>query len=230
MVKAATVITCVDEAEYLQRAIDSSLDQDTSFQHRVVVVQQGDNNQVGNIIHRNDVIHKQISMDNNVNRSRNLGRELADAEYVLYLDADDYSMPGRVQRSVELLEKGYDLLAQYRKSIRKENADGEIISQHKSREELTGQNRPKIDFAEASRLKKEHMTSTSSLAMRRESAVWNENVEYAQDYELMARLFSQDKDLKFVFEDLVTRTVRGESYGDRKEQKSSFRTIKQKYF
>lgn len=103
-----TIITAFNSAKYLREAIDSALcDRSPQVESDVmVVVDEGSTDSTADIVrsYGHQVRPLYISHVESVGAARNRGISAATAKYVALLDDDDLSLPGRVQRQVQLIE------------------------------------------------------------------------------------------------------------------------------
>ena len=203
--KAATIITCYNEVEYIERAIESCLNQKTSYEHEVIVIQQGDNPELREKISKYGVRHYQLPQGS-VSLSRNLGRKVSDADYLLYLDADDYSMPTRVQESVGLLKEGYDIVGQCSRSLRRIDDNSNVLKPFRELNEIKKVSPENSRPCDPETIKRYPIIYPSAIAMRRENAVWNERYFYCEDYEFLLRSYLNNLMIKPVCKDFTTKT------------------------
>jgi glycosyltransferase involved in cell wall biosynthesis len=225
--KATTVITCVDEVKHIEKAVNSCLNQETSFEHEVIVVQAGENDRLKQKI-PNEVKFERIPINTTVSESRNRGREISGADYVLFLDADDYSMPGRVQKSVELIEEGYDIVGQVNSSICLVNEKGEKTREFREKKALNRKRPKNYDPCDTSRIENYELMPPSSLCVRLEHAVFDPEENFTENYEFLLRSYTKGRRILPVCKDFVTR-LQGKHKDSRAEQARSIERIKRKY-
>ena len=113
----SVIITTYKRSDSLERAIDSVLNQDGSFE--VIVVDDNDENSEYRIINEQK-LSKYLSLDNfkyvkhikNMNgaAARNSGIDVACGKYITFLDDDDEFVDGRIAKVTEVLELGYDFV------------------------------------------------------------------------------------------------------------------------
>lgn len=105
--KACILINSFNYDYYLSEAIESSINQ--SFPEKdfeVIVVDDGSTDDTKNIVKKYKDKIKYIYKENGGQASAfNIGLEATDAEYVLFLDADDLCHPQRVEKIVSEFEK-----------------------------------------------------------------------------------------------------------------------------
>jgi glycosyltransferase involved in cell wall biosynthesis len=98
------IIPCFNADRWIQEAIDSCLQQ--TYPHiEVIVIDDGSTDHSLDIIKR---YGDRIRWESNLNRggcyARNRGFALSIGDYIQYLDADDYILPDKIAKQVEILE------------------------------------------------------------------------------------------------------------------------------
>ena len=92
---------------FLERAIKSVLYKNYSFQVEVIIINDGGNQkEFSDLIYLiNDKIIKSITIDNSGGpaRPRNIGLKLAKYKYLLFLDSDDFWLPGKLDLLYKIL-------------------------------------------------------------------------------------------------------------------------------
>lgn len=114
--KASIIITTYNRPEFLQRAIKSCLDQETSINYEIIVV---DDNGKGNELQKEtEQLVKSISdsivyviLETNMGAcvARNTGVDLAKGEFIFFLDDDDEFLLNKVEAQVIFLQKHTEL-------------------------------------------------------------------------------------------------------------------------
>lgn len=104
-VPAVTIVVPVfNQAQFIERAINSIITQDCVFDIKVIVIDDGSTDDVRNILKKYE---SQIYVESRPNcgqsASLNYGWSLSDSEFIGYLSADDMLLPGAVQKSVQAL-------------------------------------------------------------------------------------------------------------------------------
>ena len=108
----SVVIPTYNRAEDLQRALQSVVNQTYSNWEAIVV----DNNSIDStdevVMGFNDRRIKLLKIDNGgvIAASRNLGIRNSKADYVAFLDSDDWWSPNKLQRCMEIFSKGADVV------------------------------------------------------------------------------------------------------------------------
>lgn len=105
--KAITIVICSYNYErFLREAIDSALAQDPQLT-RVVVIDDGSTDGSRAIIASyGDRIVPVLKANGGQASSYNLGLEMAETEYILYLDSDDVLYDGAIAQVVDAFERG----------------------------------------------------------------------------------------------------------------------------
>ena len=105
--KVTVLMSVYNGEKYLKEAIDSILNQ-TFNDFEFLVVNDGSTDKTEDILQAYDDLRiKIINNGKNIGltKSLNKGLKLAKGEYIARMDADDISMPGRLEREVEFLDK-----------------------------------------------------------------------------------------------------------------------------
>lgn len=123
------IITTYKRADFLERAINSVLNQ-TYKDFELIVVDDNDSNteyrkSVEKIMKKysnnNKIIYIQHEKNKNGAAARNTGIKLAKGEYIAFLDDDDYFFKNRLERCVNTLEKYNEYNAVYTSAIKVRN-------------------------------------------------------------------------------------------------------------
>ena len=144
MPKASIIIPIYNVRSYVKKTIDSALNQ-SEEDIEVVLVDDGSTDGSGEVCDeyaetdtRVVVIHKK---NGGLSSARNAGTEAASAEYVLYLDGDDYLRQDAVERCLETMKQyPSDFIQFLYQEVREGNKPtqnipiGEIYQAHTSRE------------------------------------------------------------------------------------------------
>ncbi|SIT36561.1 Glycosyl transferase family 2 [Paraburkholderia piptadeniae] len=122
--KDITIVICSYNYErFLREAIDSALAQEPDRTH-VVVIDDGSTDGSRAIIESyGDRIASVMKENGGQASAYNLGLELADTEYILYLDSDDVLYEGAIARVLDAFESGQYAKVQFRLSV----IDGESV-------------------------------------------------------------------------------------------------------
>lgn len=106
---ASIIIPCRNHAEYLPAAIESALAQTVTCE--VTVIDDGSTDDTRGVIENyidTGVRAICFSASHGVAAARNRGIEYADAEYLMFLDADDTIEPAKVEKQIAMLEANPD--------------------------------------------------------------------------------------------------------------------------
>ena len=109
-VKFSIVVPVYNAEKYLQRCLDSLLTQDLDpAEYEVIAVNDGSQDTSEAILQRMAETHVQLKWvttpNQGVSEARNLGCNMANGRYLLFVDADDYIMPNTLIRMYEILEQ-----------------------------------------------------------------------------------------------------------------------------
>lgn len=114
MLKYSVVIPIYNVESYLGACIDSVLAQDAAADYEIILIDDGSPDGSGVICDRYAQEYPQIRVlhdtNHGVSHARNTGLEMAQGEYVLFLDADDLWEPGMFGAVEQLTEKKADLI------------------------------------------------------------------------------------------------------------------------
>ena len=105
--KVAVLMSVYNGEKYLHESIDSILTQ-TFKDFEFLIINDGSTDKTDQILNGyNDPRIKIINNGKNIGltKSLNKGLKLAKGEYIARMDADDISMPGRLERELEFLDK-----------------------------------------------------------------------------------------------------------------------------
>lgn len=132
--KASIIITTYNRPEFLKRAILSCISQKTSYKFGIIVVDDNGINtpsqiETASVVSEYDEV-KYLPLEKNSGAciARNEGAEVAEGEYLFFLDDDDEYLQNKLQIQIDFLEnnKDYDgSLAAFKRLDEKGN---EIIS------------------------------------------------------------------------------------------------------
>jgi len=182
--KVTFLMSVYNGEKYLQEAVDSILGQ-TFKDFEFLIINDGSTDKTGEILESyNDPRIKVINNEKNIGltKSLNKGLRLARGEYIARQDADDISMPERLEKEVEFLEQnrniglvGTDYLII--------NKKGEIVHNVKC---LKGSRELKAKLLEGNQF------AHGSVMLRRECidkvGSYREEFKFAQDYDFYLRI------------------------------------------
>ncbi len=101
----SVIIPAYNQAEYLERALDSIAAQTYEGPVEVLVVDDGSPDDSGDRARRHRLAPRVLHQENaGVAAARNLGISHADGEYLAFLDADDMWHPGKLEAQIRVLE------------------------------------------------------------------------------------------------------------------------------
>ena len=107
MSKVSVIMSVYNGEKYLKIAIESILNQ-TFENFEFIIINDGSTDKTEDILQAYDDLRiKIINNGKNIGltKSLNKGLKLAKGEYIARMDADDISMPGRLERELEFLDK-----------------------------------------------------------------------------------------------------------------------------
>lgn len=99
------VIPCYNDAQYVEQAVESALNQ-TYTNIEVIVVDDGSNQETKAVLKKlESKITKLITQENQgQSTARNIGIKEANGEYILVLDSDDYFEPTFCEKAIDVLK------------------------------------------------------------------------------------------------------------------------------
>ena len=104
------IVPAYNTEQYISRCVSSVLEQETKYRFRLIVVDDGSTDDTGAILDSFPgltVIHQE---NRGFSGARNRGLELADAEYLMFLDSDDVLCPGAIEALMSAArENGADI-------------------------------------------------------------------------------------------------------------------------
>ena len=113
MPKVSIVIPVYKVEKYINKCLDSLLEQ-TFKDFEIILVDDGSPDNSGSICEEYaknysfiQVIHQENS---GAGKARNAGIELAKGKYVTFTDADDWVAPEMLEKAIEVLDNGFDLV------------------------------------------------------------------------------------------------------------------------
>ena len=180
-----TVLMSVYNGEkYLREAIDSILGQ-TFKDFEFLILDDGSTDSSAEIIRSySDPRIRLIQNEKNIGltRSLNKGLKLANAQYIARMDADDISLPERLEKQTAFLFKnlGYGVVGSSYYHIDGSGKRGPLIRVLTKNSEIQKE------------LKKKNWFGHGSVMMRRDAVLeaggYDERYKYAQDYDLWLRI------------------------------------------
>ncbi|MGH2567490.1 MAG: glycosyltransferase family 2 protein, partial [Bacteroidota bacterium] len=120
------LIPCHNAERWIKGAINSALAQDYSHKE-VIIVDDGSTDNSWEIIQGyGPRIRAERTSNNGACAARNYLLQLSKGEWLQYLDADDYLLPGKISSQVKVLEHESDADILYGPGIIEEHWTGEI--------------------------------------------------------------------------------------------------------
>jgi GT2 family glycosyltransferase/radical SAM superfamily enzyme YgiQ (UPF0313 family)/SAM-dependent methyltransferase len=185
--RISVVMSVYNGAAHLEEAVTSILQQ-TYANFEFIIVNDGSTDATGEILQKfDDCRIRMISNPANLGltKSLNIGINAARGEYIARMDADDLSLPHRLERQLEFLEKSPDC-AVVGSAYYQIDDQGRIRSLI---EVLTA------DADLRAGLRRQNWFGHGSVMLRRQALLqvggYDEEFAYAQDYDLWLRLSEQ---------------------------------------
>ncbi len=187
--RISAVMSVYNGAAHLEEAVTSILQQ-TCADFEFIIVNDASTDATGEILQKlDDCRVRVITNPSNLGltRSLNIGLEAARGEYIARMDADDLSLPHRLERQLEFLEKNpaYALVGSSYYQIDEQGRLRSLI------EVLTTDADLRVG------LRQQNWFGHGSVMLRREAVGqvggYDEEFAYAQDYDLWLRISEQFK-------------------------------------
>jgi glycosyltransferase involved in cell wall biosynthesis len=110
MIKVSFIVPVYNVELYLEKCIQSLLDQDISYsEYEIIVINDGSTDHSGEIIDRLSAAYpiiKKIHQENKgLSEARNAGLAVASGKYIWFVDSDDYILPNCLAELVLLCEE-----------------------------------------------------------------------------------------------------------------------------
>ncbi|QEC51210.1 glycosyltransferase involved in cell wall biosynthesis [Anseongella ginsenosidimutans] len=124
-IPVSVIIPCFNQGHYLAEAIDSVLGQD----HRnleVIVVDDGSSDLTRDVAGRYPTVKYAHQANQGLSAARNTGIDLSSGKYLVFLDADDWLLPGGIPANLAFLAQNKEA-GFVSGSHRKVNASGQVI-------------------------------------------------------------------------------------------------------
>lgn len=94
------IIPTYNNANYIERAVESVIAQDTEFNFEIIIINDGSTDDTKSVLSRYNG-NKSIIIINQDNKgfsgARNIGIDNANGKYIMFLDSDDYLAPDAIQ-------------------------------------------------------------------------------------------------------------------------------------
>lgn len=216
MPKVSAIITTFNRADYLKKAIESVLNQTfTDFELLILDNSSTDNTEsVVKSLGDNRlryIKHKPLG----ISQARNLAVRESTGKFISFLDDDDIWLPCKLEKQLEVFERGDKDLSLVYGGFVKINAAGKKVGIHKP--VLRGNILRELLW------QKDDFTGSASNPMIKKSVIdnlggYDEQVTTGEDWELYLRLAEKDKiDFTSEFVALI-RTHSGPRLGDKLEE------------
>lgn len=99
----SVVITCYNQGVFLKEAIESAISQDYP-EKEVIVVNDGSTDQTEPVAQQFKMVRYICQKNSGLSAARNTGVEQSKGEYIVFLDADDWLLPGALSTNLKYLE------------------------------------------------------------------------------------------------------------------------------
>ncbi len=196
----SSIITTHNRVDLLPRAIDSVLSQSYANVECIVVDDASDDDTMSYCQQRHDIVYVRLEKEDSRggNHARNVGISVANGTLIAFLDDDDYWLPDKIRKQVELMAGHPDRMVYCRRKI--EVVDGDSVGYVDDYlcEKNKGDMRNRILYT--------FPTVTSCILMSKDAiekiGCFDENLRFWQETEMLIRL-AQHVDFSYVDEPLV---------------------------
>ncbi|SMC75875.1 glycosyltransferase family 2 protein [Pedobacter africanus] len=112
--KVSICIVTYNQEKYVEKCIDSVLAQIVNFEYEIIIADDCSTDETKNILSRYSSAHsdkiKFVSHEQNIGPFRNFvfAHTEARGDYVVHLDGDDYTLPGKLQAQADYLDENPD--------------------------------------------------------------------------------------------------------------------------
>ena len=182
------VIPAYNAAPYLQEALESLRTQ-ACTPHEVIVVDDGSTDNTAEIAAAFEGVRLLQQANRGVAAARNAGLAIASGELILFLDADDWLMPGAISRHATALSDHPNAVASYGEALRTTGAGQAIGAGDKP---VFG---PRPSGALLRQLLQYNFIQTSGICMRTEAARaaggFPEHLRMCEDWAMWCALAAQ---------------------------------------
>ena len=199
--------------KYLRESIESILNQTFKYFEFIIILDNPDNKKAEKIIKEYQQKDKRIVFIKNEKNlglagSLNKGIEIAKGKYIARMDADDISLPERLEKQLEYMENNKDVDLLFSRVYFIDENDS-ILKEFKPVKEKV-RNLKKYFF-------KEHLLVHPTLIARSEvlKKKYDENQKKSQDFELWIRLMTKNYKFDIIEEFLLKYRVPKENHEKR---------------
>ncbi len=185
MTKVSAIITTHNRASLLKRAIESVLSQ-TYKDIECIVIDDASDDETEELCSHYPIkyVHIKKEESRGGNYARNLGIKKAIGKYVAFLDDDDYWLPLKIEKQVDLIEKENCDLVYCGRRLELIGDNSIDYKDEYPNPDLIGDMRKKILLTTA--------TTTTAILVKKDALIeigmFDENLRFWQEYELTIRL------------------------------------------
>jgi len=200
-VKVTAIIPTFNRASYLLEAIKSVEDQ-TQKVDEIIIIDDGSNDNTKELVSSLHV--RYIYQENRgVSSARNLGIELANNDWIAFLDSDDTWKPNKIEIQTKFHKENPNLFASFSNEIWI-RGDKEIpLKKHQQKEEPTFLNSLRNCKIGTS-------TFFANKTLLKQVGVFDEELKACEDYDLWLRILSQTK-IGYIDKKLTTKYTRAQN-------------------
>lgn len=193
------VIPCVDEHEYIEKSVNSMLNQ-TVEPLEVVVVNSGGDQRTIDATPDHDLV-KVVVEDEVVcsSRARNIGVANSEGDLICFLDADDISKQDRIEKQIQYFPE-YDVTAQWLHTVERIDENGEVKREYNP-----------IEPDGLGCIENRSVAYSSSIMCKKEVAFWDECYRTAEDFKFMIDRLKERSNINLSNNNVMSYRDRGDS-------------------
>lgn len=186
------IMPFLNEEKYLKRAIQSILDQTYSNLEILLIDDYSTDNSVEVCKSFNDnriSIHSKDPDPQGLSFSRNLGISIAKGQYITFQDADDISLPSRIEKQVELIKSlgKNTITGTWVEKIIESDAEKEVVNKM-----ILPEKHEDIIKAFQRQYRRSNSIVAGIICARKEvfkNFMYNVQLKYQQDWDFLLRVF-----------------------------------------
>ncbi|MBA2857945.1 glycosyltransferase involved in cell wall biosynthesis [Methanococcus maripaludis] len=217
--KISVIMSTYNEPEiYIKEAIESILNQTFGDFEFIIVIDNPDNLELKNVLENYALKDRRITLIKNEKnygaaKSRNNGIDVSKGKYISIMDADDISLPNRLQTQYEYLEKNPEIFLIGSGIIDIEET-GKEIAKHKM---ITSETKLKKILE-----KRNAINHPTIMFKNDKNTYYREKFRNAEDYDLYLRILSENKKLKNISEILLKYRINSKSISHSKKTEQRY--------
>ena len=183
--QVSIIIPCFNAGKWLTESIDSCLNQTYPHVEAIVVDDGSTDDSLDVIKSYGDRLRWKHHLHKGANPTRNEGLSMANGDYVLFVDADDYILPERVEKQINCFEStGADVVFSSVRS-QKHYSDGRIVLGDPFDERYYRAGDDILESLITSRRLAHNLSPMFTRSILKTVGGWDETVQCSQDRDLL---------------------------------------------